>query len=182
MSSPLIKISKLLSLVLRHKPGVLGLELDEQGWVDVEVLIRQANAHGHALTPELLRQVVAENDKQRFAFSLDGRRVRASQGHSVAVDLGLEVVEPPAVLYHGTATRFVASIRAGGLRPGSRQHVHLSADADTAIRVGQRHGKPVVLVIKAGTMAAHGHRFHLSANGVWLVAAVPAEFIEFPAS
>lgn len=180
MDPNLASISKLLSLVLRHQPEALGLLLDEQGWVDVDVLIRQASAHGSPITHELLRQVVAENDKQRFAFSADGLRIRANQGHSVAVDLDLKPMQPPAELFHGTATRFVDSIRAQGLRPGSRQHVHLSADVDTAIRVGQRHGKPTVLRIKAGPMADDGHTFYRSANGVWLVAAVPVTFIEFP--
>jgi putative RNA 2'-phosphotransferase len=176
----LVRTSKFLSLVLRHQPEAIGLTLDDNGWADVDELIRLANESGHVLTRTLLERVVAENDKKRFAFSDDGRRIRASQGHSVAVDLALPPVEPPEVLYHGTATRFLDSIRAGGLHAGSRRHVHLSPDAATATKVGQRHGKPVVLVVRARAMAAAGHQFFLSANGVWLTERVPAEFLVFP--
>ena len=117
----------------------------------------------------------------RFALSDDGERIRASQGHSIEVDLALSPVQPPALLYHGTASRFVESIRAGGLHSANRRHVHLSADVATATKVGQRHGKPVVLVVKAGGMAAAGHVFFLSANGVWLTERVPVKFLDFPA-
>ena len=181
MSADLVKVSKFLSLVLRHQPEAIGLTLDESGWADVEDLIRRANERGHRLTRPLLERVVAENDKKRFAFSEDGRKIRASQGHSVAVDLALPPAEPPELLYHGTATRFVESIRAKGLHSGSRQHVHLSLDAVTATKVGQRHGKPVILTVRAGAMWAAGHPFFRSANGVWLTERVPVEFIDFPA-
>lgn len=182
MATDLVKTSKFLSLVLRHQPDVIGLALDENGWADVDELIRLAAAGGHrlTLTRPLLEQVVADNDKKRFAFSDDGRRIRASQGHSVRVDLALPAAEPPAELFHGTATRFVESIRAGGLHAGNRQHVHLSLDVPTATKVGQRHGKPVILTVRAGDMAAAGHPFFLSANGVWLTERVPVEFITFP--
>ncbi|MEN9667334.1 MAG: hypothetical protein RLZZ326_3697 [Planctomycetota bacterium] len=176
-----VRTSKFLSLVLRHKPEEIGLVLDGNGWASVEELIRLANGHGTRLTKDLLEQIVAENDKQRFALSDDGERIRASQGHSIEVDLALSPVQPPAVLYHGTASRFVESIRAGGLHSANRRHVHLSADVATATKVGQRHGKPVVLVVKAGGMAAAGHLFFLSANGVWLTERVPVEFIDYPA-
>jgi putative RNA 2'-phosphotransferase len=176
----LVKISKFLSLVLRHKPEMIGLVLDEQGRASVEDLIRLAKEHGQAITRPVLERVVAENDKQRFALSADGNFIRASQGHSIDVDLGLAPAEPPEVLYHGTASRFLDSIRAAGLHAGGRQHVHLSLDVATATKVGQRHGRPVVLVIRAGDMSKAGHAFYRSANGVWLTERVPIAFIEFP--
>jgi len=180
MAADLVRCSKFLSLVLRHEPEEFGLTLDKNGWAEVEELIRLANAAGHGLTRPLLERVVAQNDKNRFALSDDGRRIRANQGHSVEVDLALPPAEPPELLYHGTASRSVAAIRVGGLHSGSRQHVHLSPDVPTAIKVGQRHGKPVVLIVRAKEMAAAGHQFFLSANGVWLTECVPAEFISFP--
>jgi putative RNA 2'-phosphotransferase len=180
MTPNLISQSKFLSLVLRHQPETIGLVLDGSGWADVEELLQRAAEHGRPLTRELLEQIVAENDKQRFILSDDGQRIRGNQGHSVKIDLALTPVEPPATLYHGTATRFIDSIRATGLHSGSRQHVHLSADEVTATKVGQRHGKPVILLIHAAAMHAAGHAFYLSANGVWLTDRVPAEFIDFP--
>jgi putative RNA 2'-phosphotransferase len=125
MASDLVRISKFLSLVLRHQPATIGLSLDPQGWADVDELLRLANSHGHSLTRAMLEQVVSKNDKQRFALSADGRQIRASQGHSVQVDLGLPTAEPPTILYHGTASRFLDSIRATGLHSASRQHLHL---------------------------------------------------------
>ena len=142
--------------------------------------MRLANARGRTLTRELLEEVVADNDKKRFAFSEDGQRIRASQGHSVTIDLGLVPSPPPELLYHGTATRLVESIRATGPHSASRQHVHLSLDPATATRVGQRHGQPVVLTVRPGEMAAAGHSFFLSANGVWLTDWVPVAYISFP--
>ncbi|MDB5335656.1 MAG: Phosphate acetyltransferase [Planctomycetaceae bacterium] len=180
MSTNLVRTSKFLSLVLRHQPEVIGLNLDEQGWADVEELIRLANKDGRQLTRELLEQVVTENDKQRFAFSDDGCQIRASQGHSVEVDLDLAPLEPPVILYHGTASRFLDSIRATGLHSASRQHVHLSLDEVTATKVGARHGRPVILNVLAREMFSAGHQFFLSANGVWLTESVPVKFIEFP--
>jgi putative RNA 2'-phosphotransferase len=181
MAVNLVKMSKFLSLVLRHKPEEIGLTLDQNGWADVEELIRLANLRGTRLTSALLQQVVSENDKKRFALSDDGLRIRASQGHSVDIDLALSPAAPPEVLYHGTASRFIDSIRTSGLHSANRRHVHLSLDVPSATKVGQRHGKPVVLVVKAGAMAAAGHAFFLSANGVWLTEKVPVEFIDFPA-
>jgi putative RNA 2'-phosphotransferase len=174
-------ISKLLSLVLRHAPETIGIELDAQGWVEVDVLLARAAQHGTAISRAQLDEVVRSSDKQRFALSGDGRRIRANQGHSVAtVDLGLAPAEPPGLLYHGTAERFVEAIRADGLRPGARQHVHLSREQATAATVGARHGRPVVLVVDAAAMQRQGHAFYVAANGVWLAAAVPASFIGFP--
>jgi putative RNA 2'-phosphotransferase len=181
MATDLERVSRFLSLVLRHKPEEIGLVLDANGWADVEDLIRLANLRGAGLTRPLLDRVVAESDKKRFAFSEDGRRIRASQGHAVEVDLALPPVEPPEFLFHGTASRFLESIRATGLHSGSRQHVHLSLDETTATAVGRRHGRPVVLVVRAREMAAAGHTFFISANGVWLTERVPVQFIEFPA-
>lgn len=180
MTRDVTKASKFLSLVLRHKPEKIGLALDAQGWADVGELIARAGAHGMALTRELIADIVAGSDKQRFAIDPAGRRIRANQGHSIDVDLGLEPLEPPALLFHGTAIRSLASIRVHGLTPGRRRHVHLSADAATAARVGRRHGKPVVLGVQSGRLWTAGTRFYRSANGVWLTAAVPPGFIEFP--
>ncbi|GIH91826.1 RNA 2'-phosphotransferase [Planobispora siamensis] len=174
----LVKVSKYLAKHLRHQPERIGIELDAQGWVQVDTLLAAAAAHGFPISPEELEQVVADNDKRRYAIE-DGR-IRASQGHSVPVELDLPVAEPPAFLYHGTVARNVAAIRAEGLRPMSRHHVHLSPDRETATRVGSRRGRPVVLAVDAGAMHAAGHEFHLSANGVWLVGHVPPPFIRFP--
>jgi putative RNA 2'-phosphotransferase len=176
----LVRLSKWMSLVLRHDPAKFGVVLDEAGWTRVDDLIAAAARAGVPLDDATLRRAVAENDKQRFALSGDGAMIRASQGHSVQVELGLEPVEPPPVLFHGTATRFLDSIRRDGLVPGSRRHVHLSADADTATTVGARHGRPAVLRIDAARMHAGGHLFFRSANGVWLTDAVPAEYLGFP--
>jgi putative RNA 2'-phosphotransferase len=169
-----------MSLVLRHEPAKFSVELDEAGWTRVDGLLAAAARAGVPLDDATLRRVVAENDKQRFALSDDGAMIRASQGHSVDVELGLEPVEPPPVLFHGTATRFLDSIRREGLVPGSRRHVHLSTDAATATSVGSRHGRPTVLRIDAARMHAAGHRFFRSANGVWLTDAVPAEYLGSP--
>lgn len=174
----LVSASKFLSLVLRHQPDVIGLSLDAEGWADIDALMRLAQGH-KPLTLALIEAVVENNNKQRFAISEDGQRIRARQGHSIDVDLGFVPVTPPARLYHGTATRFVASIRREGLVKRSRRHVHLSADADTATNVGARHGTPAILIVHAAEMVAAGHAFYRSENGVWLTDAVPADFIDF---
>ena len=180
MTQDLIKASKFLSLVLRHEPEQIGLVLDGRGWADIDELIEKAGKRGMALTRELIARVVETSDKQRFAIDATGRRIRANQGHSVDVDLGLAPAEPPPVLFHGTGETSLAAIRAEGLKAGQRQHVHLSPDEDTAIRVGRRHGRPAVLRIAAGRMQNRGHAFFLSTNGVWLTDSVPSEFIKFP--
>lgn len=174
-----IKTSKFLSLVLRHRPEIVGITLDDSGWTEVETLLDALKRHGRPLSRTELEHVVAANSKRRFAFSDDGRRIRASQGHSVEVDLQYEPLAPPELLYHGTAERNLSSIRRDGLHRGRRHHVHLSPDAVTARTVGQRHGRPVVLVIRAGAMHAAGHLFYLSANGVWLTESVPPEYVEY---
>ena len=177
MTDP-VSASRFLSLVLRHRPDLIGLPLDDAGWAEIDALVRLSQGH-RPLTRALIETVVATSDKQRFAISADGLRIRANQGHSIDVDLALDVVAPPEHLYHGTAARFVEAIRREGLSRRDRHHVHLSADVETATRVGARHGKPVVLVVRAAGMAAAGHVFHRSANGVWLTDAVPVAFIDF---
>lgn len=173
----LVKNSKFLALVLRHDPGKIGIQLDEAGWVPVDVLLAAIKARGRQFDRSELDQVVAQNDKKRFEFDETGTKIRASQGHSVPVDLGYVPIEPPEVLYHGTATRSLESIFQDGLTPASRHHVHLSVDAETALKVGARHGKPAVLVVAAGRMRADGHEFFRSTNGVWLTARVPGEYL-----
>ncbi len=180
MKKKLVKTSKFLSLVLRHSPETIGITLDEYGWADVMELISAANRKGRDLTRPLIKKVVEDNDKKRFQLSDDGLRIRANQGHSIEVDLGLSPVSPPEFLYHGTATRFLGSIQTHGLIKKNRQHVHLSPDSVTAVKVGQRHGKPVVLVIASGRMHDLGFLFYLSKNAVWLIDEVPPDFIEFP--
>ncbi|MFB8139223.1 RNA 2'-phosphotransferase [Streptomyces parvus] len=178
-----VKVSKYLSKHLRHQPERIGLTLDENGWVPVDDLLRAAARHGFALTRAELDHAVATNDKRRFtvesggAGGVDGDRIRANQGHTVAVDLDLPPAEPPAYLYHGTVARVMDAIRAEGLRPMTRHHVHLSPDRETATRVGARRGRPLVLTVDAGAMHRAGHVFRVSANGVWLADAVPPRFL-----
>ena len=181
-NSTVVRLSKFLSLVLRHRPESIGLALDDAGWANVDELLRQANKAGVPLTRELLQQVVAQNDKQRFALSTDGQRIRASHGQSIPVSLDLSAVMPPDVLYHGTTTRFLASIRRQGLTPRGRQYVHLSSDTETARAVGRRHGEPVVLTVRAREMHRDGYLFYHSASGIWLTEAVPVSYLVFPAS
>lgn len=171
--------SKFLSLVLRHQPQLIGLQLDENGWADVEELLRKISAHGETVSKTLLETVVATNDKKRFAFNEDHTRIRASQGHSVEIDLGLEPKEPPVYLLHGTVATLLPSIKENGLQKMSRQHVHLSPDEATAIKVASRRGSPVVLTIRAKEMSDKGFVFYISENGVWLTGHVPPDFIIF---
>jgi putative RNA 2'-phosphotransferase len=178
----LVKLSKYLSRHLRHDPGRLGLTLRPGGWVEVDALLAACSAHGVALSRAELDEVVAGNDKQRFGIDPTGRMIRARQGHSIAVDLQLPARPPPAELFHGTAERSLATIRSEGLRPMGRHHVHLSADVVTARRVGARHGRPVVLRVDAAAMAAAGHEFRRSDNGVWLVDQVPPRFLRVAGS
>lgn len=174
-----MKVSKYLSKHLRHQPERIGLTLDQGGWVEIDALIAAATAHGFRFTREELDHVVATNDKQRFAIK--GGLIRASQSHSVEVDLGLPPAPPPPHLYHGTVARNLDAIRTDGLRPMSRHAVHLSADRETATRVGARRGRPVVLTVDAAAMHRDGHVFRVSANGVWLTQAVPPRYLRFPA-
>jgi putative RNA 2'-phosphotransferase len=169
----IVRLSKRLSHVLRHRPDSVGIALDPAGWGDVDELLTALAAHGVRLTRAQLDAVVVGNDKRRFAFDATGTRIRASQGHSVAVDLGYEAAVPPAELFHGTVERLLPAILAEGLRPGRRHAVHLSSDVATARTVGARRGRPVVLRVDAAGLSADGARFTRSANGVWLVGAVP---------
>ena len=171
------KRSKFLSLVLRHRPERANLTLDEGGWVCVDALLAGCRAAGQAMTGEELEEVVATNQKQRFVISADGTRIRANQGHSVDVDLGLKPQTPPATLFHGTVEGALPAIRSAGLERMRRHHVHLSADTTTAEVVGARRGKAVVLSIDATAMQRAGHLFYCTANGVWLTDSVPPEFI-----
>ena len=173
------RVSKFLSLVLRHQPGKVGITLDREGWVSVPRLLDACEAHGLRLSLDELREVVRSNDKRRFSFSPDGLSIRANQGHSVEVELGYEPEPPPPVLYHGTAERFLPSIRKQGLLKGRRHHVHLSEQEETASAVGRRYGRPVVLSIASGEMHADGHLFFRSANGVWLTEQVHVRYITF---
>ena len=153
---------------------------DKAGWVAVDELLRACQQHSFPITLEELKIVVATSDKKRFAFNEDGTQIRANQGHSVEVELGYQPVTPPALLYHGTAERFLASIRQQGLVKGQRHHVHLSADEATALKVGVRHGKPVVLQVQSGVMHRAGYLFFQSENGVWLTEYVPAAYLVIP--
>jgi putative RNA 2'-phosphotransferase len=174
-----IKISKFMSLLLRHSPETIHLNMDKNGWVSIQELIDNANKYKKIhLTMDLIKTVVETNDKQRFVISDDGQRIRANQGHSITVDLELECKIPPDILYHGTATRFVDSIMRDGLKPMTRQYVHLSRTEEIALTVGKRHGKPIVLYIDSKKMYEEGYKFYLSENKVWLVERVPIEYIK----
>jgi len=172
-----VRLSKFLSLVLRHEPQKIGIRLDKGGWVEVKRLLAACKCHGVPLTRERLEHVVVSSDKQRFAFDRFRIRIRANQGHSVPVELGYERKVPPEFLFHGTTEKFLSSIRLEGLRKGKRHHVHLSSDEATARKVGERRGRPVVLTVRAGDMYRVGHQFFFSANGVWLVESVPPIFL-----
>lgn len=176
-----MRASKHLSYVLRHAPEAIGIALDEAGWVPVDQLLAALAQAGKPLDREDLLQIVAESDKQRFALDDRGERIRARQGHSIDVELGYAERVPPQLLYHGTATRFLTAIRVQGLKRGERHHVHLSADAQTARSVGQRHGKPIVLEVEALRLHRSGMVFYRSDNGVWLVEAVAPDYLRFPA-
>jgi putative RNA 2'-phosphotransferase len=176
-----VRASKFLSLVLRHQPDAAGITLDSAGWADVDELLAGCERAHRSITRQQLDHIVVTNEKKRFEFSSDGKRIRASQGHSVEVELEYEPLTPPERLYHGTATRFLDAIRTEGLKKMARHHVHLSADTTMPVQVGGRHGKPALLTIRSGKMHGAGWAFFRSTNGVWLVDSVPVEFIEFPA-
>ena len=169
--------SKYIALILRHKPETIGILLDEHGWADVEELIAGVSKT-HPLDMESLEQIVAEDDKQRYSFNEDKTLIRANQGHSILVDVELEETVPPEILYHGTGEKYTASIDEQGLLPKSRLYVHLSQDEETAKKVGQRHGRPVIYIVKSGLMSRDGYPFYLSVNGVWLTERVPVEYLE----
>ena len=169
-----------MSLLLRHEPQAAQLKLDEEGWVAVDQLIENVSTYFFTIDFDLLKTVVAQNAKKRFAFSADERKIRASQGHSIDVKLNMEVLEPPKILFHGTASRFLDSILKDGIQKMGRQHVHLSHQLETAQQVGQRHGKTVVLKVRSHDMYVNGYTFFRSDNGVWLTDFVPNNFIEVP--
>lgn len=170
-------VSKFLSYVLRHHPEHVQLQLDENGWADVEELVIKSQSGYIVFDRQQLEEIVASNDKKRFIFNEDRSKIRANQGHSIEIDLALIPQQPPELLYHGTAVKNIESIRLTGIQKRSRQHVHLSADKETAFKVGSRHGKPVVLEIAAGKMYANGSKFYISENGVWLTDNVAPEYI-----
>ena|ERR1043166_5013979 len=173
----LVTISKFLSKHLRHEPETLGLTLAEGGWVDIDTLLAACTRHGFPITREQLDEVVQTSDKKRFGYDETGQRIRANQGHSTPVDLQLQPVEPPAILYHGSVEKNRTEILAFGLLKMKRHHVHLSHDISSALKVAQRHGRPVIFVIDSAAMHAKGHLFYCSVNGVWLTDHVPAEFL-----
>lgn len=178
MSKQHDKVSKYLSYLLRHKPEAIGLALDSEGWAEINRLIICASCDGRKLDIPLIQAVVDGNDKKRFAISDDGRRIRAVQGHSSSkVDISYQEKVPPKFLYHGTATRFIDSIYRQGLLAGSRQYVHLSADRSTAVSVGQRHGKAIVLTVGAQQMYQQEFKFYQAENGVWLTKNVPVSYL-----
>ncbi|MDE6833652.1 MAG: RNA 2'-phosphotransferase [Ruminococcus sp.] len=179
MKDKLQKTSKFLSMILRHKPEVIGIELDEKGWADVRSLIDGVNKSGkYFLDMNILEEIVRTDEKGRYSFSDDYTRIRANQGHSVKVDVDLKRCQPPEYLYHGTAEKYVKSINKQGLIPKDRLYVHLSADVITAEKVGSRHGKPVIYKIFSGEMYRQGYNFCISANGVWLADFIPLNFME----
>lgn len=170
-------ISKFLSLVLRHKPEKIGIDLDENGWTQVSQLIEKSKKHGIDIDFEILSAIVATSDKKRFAFDETQSKIRANQGHSLEINLGYSPQQPPEILYHGTGEKYVASILATGLDKRNRHHVHLSNDIETALSVGQRHGKPFVFIILAEQMFLDKFDFFLSDNGVWLTETVPTKYL-----
>lgn len=169
-------VSKFISLILRHKPETIGITLDEHGWANVEELIAGIAAQ-QPFSMEMLEDIVKTDNKQRYSFNEDKTLIRANQGHSIPVDVELEEKTPPDILYHGTGIKYTESIDRHGLIPKSRLYVHLSPDYDTAVKVGQRHGKPVVYRVNTGKMSADGRKFYLSVNGVWLTKRVLPEYL-----
>jgi putative RNA 2'-phosphotransferase len=179
MNKSLIKTSKFLSLVLRHQPERAGITLDGAGWVRVDTLLHGCAKHGHVVSREELEEVIRENDKKRFVLNEDGTRIRAAQGHSINIELGYAPIEPPEILYHGTAIQYLTSIKEQGLISKARQHVHLSDLVDTAIKVGGRHGRAVVIPVKSGVMHRDGGIFYLTPNAVWLSGPISPEYLDF---
>lgn len=169
--------SKYLSLILRHKPETIGISLDQNGWANVDELINGI-AKTHQFNMEILEEIVRTDNKQRYSFNEDKTRIRANQGHSIPVDVELEKLDPPQYLYHGTGEKYRTSIEEQGLIPKTRLYVHLSADVETAVKVGSRHGRPIVYRICAEQMKNDGYEFFRSVNGVWLIKAVPIQYME----
>lgn len=173
------KTSVFISLILRHKPDVIGISLDEHGWANVQELINGINKTGkYSIDMFMLEEIVRTDNKQRYSFNEDRSKIRANQGHSINVDVELKAAVPPEILYHGTGEKYVESINAEGLKPKSRLYVHLSKDVETAVTVGSRHGKSVVYTVNSGEMYRQGYTFYLSENGVWLTKNVPVDFMK----
>lgn len=172
------KTSKFLSLILRHKPEVVGLTLDENGWISVDKLIKACDEYGKKFSFAELKEIVETNDKKRFAFDESERKIRASQGHSLEIEIEFEEKVPPKILFHGTAEKKIGIIFAEGLKKMSRHHVHLSEETETARNVGIRYGKPVIFQVDADAMTAENFKFYVSANGVWLTEEVPPKFLK----
>ncbi len=173
------KLSKFLSMILRHKPQIIGIKLDKNGFANTNELIKAMADYGKQIDMNLLEQIVYTDNKQRYSFNEDKTKIRANQGHSINVDLELKSLKPPDILYHGTATRFLKDIRIQGLKSMGRLYVHLSYDIDTALRVGERHGFPKVLKIDSSHMYKDGFIFYLSENNVWLCKYIPTKYIDF---
>lgn len=172
------KTSVFISLILRHKPQVIGISLDKHGWANVDELIKGINkTDGYSIDFDTLEEIVRTDNKQRYSFNEDKTKIRANQGHSIDVDVELKEAEPPEQLFHGTGEKFVASIRKEGLIPKTRLYVHLSKDKETAEKVGARHGKPHIFFVHSGKMYREGYKFYLSENGVWLTKCVPSQFL-----
>ena len=171
-------VSKFIALILRHQPDAIGISLDEHGWADVEELIAGINAAGRHLDRELLEEIVRIDEKQRYRFNEDHSRIRANQGHSISVDVELKEALPPEILWHGTGEKSRDAIEKEGLKPMGRLYVHLSADRQTARKVGSRHGRPVIFRVNAEQMAKEGFHFYLSENHVWLTKEVPVRYLK----
>ncbi|AZB31407.1 RNA 2'-phosphotransferase [Chryseobacterium balustinum] len=171
------KTSKFLSYVLRHHPELINLNLDENGWANVDELIAKSTNDSQGFTFEELDEIVETNDKKRFIFNEDKTRIRANQGHSIDINLALISQKPPEFLYHGTAQSNIDSILENGIEKRSRKHVHLSEDKETATKVGMRHGKPIILTINTEKMFDDGIEFYLSENNVWLTDFVDIKYI-----
>lgn len=176
MKMNLTSTSKFVSLILRHKPETIGIQLDEHGWVNVDGLIAGISKT-REFNREMLEEIVWTDNKQRFTFNEDKTKIRANQGHSIPVDVELQEAIPPETLWHGTGEKYVASIDQQGLIPKGRLYVHLSSDAATATKVGSRHGKPVLYIVKTKEMYDDGYKFYLSKNGVWLTKEVPVKYL-----
>lgn len=172
------KLSIFISLILRHKPETIGIKLDDYGYADVNELIEKINNTGRNINIEILEQIVKEDNKQRYSFNDDRSKIRANQGHSINVNVELRELEPPKYLYHGTATRFLDNIKNEGIIKQSRLYAHLSRDIDIAVKVGKRHGTPVILKINTGKMYENGYKFYLSENNIWLCKYIPFEYVE----
>lgn len=170
-------LGKFISLILRHKPQVIGIQLDKHGWADVQELIEGMCKYGKTINREILQDIVDTDAKQRYSFNKERTLIRANQGHSIPVDVELVEQQPPKILYHGTAEGYLIHIWKEGLKPMSRLYVHLSKDESTALQVGKRHGKPVILKVDAEKMTQEGYSFYLSENGVWLTKEVPIKYL-----